>query len=434
MYRAPILAEERWPRLLVLCGLYVAQGVPHGFVTITLAAAITASMKTGDATDLEIASATSKIIFFSTLPWMFKWIAGPFVDRFSIPGLGRRRPWIILAQLGMMLTLVQMAMLPDPVAQLTSLAWLAFAHSVFNALQDVSVDALAVDLLPPKERGRVTGLMYGSKFVGTAIGGAGLSFVAARTDLTGAFVAMILVILAISLLPLLTIERRGEHLLIPGGEQSPTNEAENKNLLNIFKKVAAAFSTRPALATAALCVMATAANGMLVPIGTILFVNDLEWGQEQYGRITGGIAVFAGLFGAIAGGFLADWFGPRKVAAISTVFYGLLLSGFGLAETLWTNENITVPYIVAEAFFLGCLSTSIFAICLGVSHAAIAATQFTAYMAMLNLSTIWGTAISPKALEYLGTAGAFVAAGIMQAAIVCILPFTQVRAQKQHAD
>ena len=427
MINPPILAEQRWWRLGVLCGLYIAQGVPHGFVTITLAAAITTSMKANNATDVETTAAISSVIVFATLPWMFKWIAGPFVDRFGIRGLGRRRPWILFAQLGMMLTLVQMSLLEHPAEQLQALAWLAFAHSVFNALQDVSVDALAVDLLPPEERGRVTGLMYGSKYIGTAIGGAGLSIVAGRSGLTSAFLVMILVILAISLLPLLTIERRGERLLIPGRDDTHSTHKKSSSLAEIFLKILAAFRTRAALATALLCVMATAASGMLSPIGTNLFVDVLGWGQEKYGTITGGAAVFAGLLGAILGGFLADWFGPRRIAACSTVVFGMLLSGFGVAESFWLNDAITIPYLVCESFLLGCLSTSIFAICLGVSHPEIAATQFTAYMAMLNLSTIWGTAVSAKVLEIAGTAGAFILAGLLQASIVLILPFTMTR-------
>ena len=41
-----------------------------------------------------------------------------------------------------------------------------FLHNVFNSLQDVSVDALAVDLLPEDERGKANGLMFGSKYLG----------------------------------------------------------------------------------------------------------------------------------------------------------------------------------------------------------------------------------------------------------------------------
>ena len=424
MINPPILAERRWWRLAVLCGLYVAQGVPFGFVTVTLAAAITKSMKDSGATNVQITEAISGIILFATLPWAFKWIAGPFVDRFGIRNLGRRRPWILLAQLGMVLTLVQMALLPDPAGQLKALAWLAFAHSVFNALQDVSVDALAVDLLPPEERGRVSGLMYGAKYFGTAIGGAGLSMVSSRAGLNNAFLAMIIVIMVISLLPLLTIERRGEHLFIPNERGKGDSNAGGPSFKMIFIRLFVAFRSVPALSTAVIALCGTAAAGILSPIGTQLFVGDLEWSEEKYGNITGGVAVFAGLGGAVLGGFLADKFGPRKIAAISTVAYGMLLTGFGVAETIWAQDFITVPYLVTESLLQGCFATSVIAICLGVSHPAIAATQFTAYMAMSNLATSWGTGISPWVQNTFGTSGAFVAAGVLQASLVVVLPFT----------
>ena len=135
----PILAERRWWRLAVLCGLYVAQGVPFGFVTVTLAAAITKSMKDSGATNVQITEAISGIIPLCNSPLGIQVDCRPHsLNRFGIRNLGRRRPWILLAQLGMVLTLVQMALLPDPAGQLKALAWLAFAHSVFNALQDVS--------------------------------------------------------------------------------------------------------------------------------------------------------------------------------------------------------------------------------------------------------------------------------------------------------
>ena len=426
MFTPPILAENKWWRLAVLCGLYVAQGVPYGFVTITLAASITTSMAKRGATDVETTAAISSVVLFALLPWSFKWIAGPFIDRFSIRNLGRRRPWIIMAQVGMIVTLVQMAMMPDPTAQIQTLAWLAFVHNCFNAVQDVSVDALAVDLLSADERGRVSGFMYGSKYLGTAIGGAGLSFVAARGGLSLAFVAMILVIGLISLLPLLTIERKGDdsfRLRRSDGPKTTTTLGFGA----MFNELRLAMSSRAALATAAICATATAAAGSLSPIGTQLFVDELGWGQEKYGAVTGGAAVFAGLFGAITGGLLADRIGARTLAGVATVGYGSLLIAFGLFEEYWTVDSMSIPFLMVESFLQGCFATSLFAICIGVSRPLVAATQFTAYMALLNLSTSWGTALSPTIQATLGTAGAFILAGAFQAAIVFILPLSMTR-------
>src|SRR5689334_20843309 len=83
---------------------------------------------------------------FTTLPYSFKWIWGPIIDRFTFPAWGRRRPWIIFAQAMMALTLVALVAF-DLTVQIKLLAWMILIHTVFNALQDVAVDALAVDLL-----------------------------------------------------------------------------------------------------------------------------------------------------------------------------------------------------------------------------------------------------------------------------------------------
>ena len=151
-------------RLLIVAALYLAQGIPWGFATITLAALL--------AEQGVDAGTIGNILAAVVLPWSLKFIGGMLVDGIRLPG-GRRRPWILMAQIGMMATLFGLSReglgSPD---QLT--AWL-LAHNVFAALQDVATDALAVDVMPDRERGRANGIMYGAKYGGTALGGAGLA-------------------------------------------------------------------------------------------------------------------------------------------------------------------------------------------------------------------------------------------------------------------
>mgnify|MGYP002007330784 CR=1 FL=1 len=86
------LSEHRLIRIVVLCALYVAQGVPYGFLTVTLAAALVeGGLDAGE---------IGGIFALGTLPWAFKWVWGPFVDRFGNSRFGRRRPWILAAQAG----------------------------------------------------------------------------------------------------------------------------------------------------------------------------------------------------------------------------------------------------------------------------------------------------------------------------------------------
>ena len=156
------LSDRPLLRLITLCILYVAQGIPWGFVSVTFATFLASQGKSIET----IGTLTA----MATLPWTFKWVWGPFIDRFGIPSMGRRRPWILAAQLGMIGTIVAMAFVENPSEHVATITWLVFVHNIFNSLQDVSVDALAVDLLEESERGRANGFMYGSKSFGIFLG------------------------------------------------------------------------------------------------------------------------------------------------------------------------------------------------------------------------------------------------------------------------
>jgi len=90
--------------------LYVAQGIPYGFVTVTFASYLAEQGKP--------VAAIGTITALSTLPWAFKWVWGPLIDRWGFPAMGRRRPWILGAQFGMILSILAMALVPEPSSKL----------------------------------------------------------------------------------------------------------------------------------------------------------------------------------------------------------------------------------------------------------------------------------------------------------------------------
>src|SRR5262245_22463939 len=96
------------------------------------------------------------------LPWAGKPLLGPLVDRVGFGRFGRRRPFVLLSEAGMALTLVVLAGV-DPARSLGTYSVLVLVHNVFAAAQDVGVDALALDILSADERGRVNGIMSAGK-------------------------------------------------------------------------------------------------------------------------------------------------------------------------------------------------------------------------------------------------------------------------------
>ncbi|MBM4345432.1 MAG: MFS transporter [Deltaproteobacteria bacterium] len=398
------LAQNQVLRIVTLCALYFAQGVPWGFVTITFAAWLA---KQGLRTE-EVAYVGT----ISTLPWTFKFLWGPVIDRWGLPSMGRRRPWILFAQAMMGLTLLAIVAVPDVTRAVTVVAWMIFAHNVFNALQDVAVDALGVDLLPASERGRANGLMYGSKYLGGVVGGAGLATVLEHGGLRVALITQAALMAGIFLLPLLLRERPGEQLLPwrTGGETAtapaaPAQPADGAvgSLGQVFRDLLRAFSLRSTLLGAALALLSSLGVTALSVIGTVLVVQKLGWSDADWSRLSGGWGLAAGLAGAVGGGYIADALGHKRTIALAASLLALTWLGFAFGQPHWGDRSFIWAVSLAESFLGGVFNVAVFALVMGLCWPRVAATQFTSYMALMNLSTVIGYRLAgplDAALDY----------------------------------
>lgn len=395
------LAERRWLRLFTLCVLYCAQGIPWGFMAITLPAYLAER-------GLD-AAAVGGAMAMTTLPYAFKWVWGPILDVFTIPSLGRRRPWILLAQGMMAATVGALILIPDLTADLELLMWMVLIHTVFNSLQDVAVDALAVDLLDEEERGRANGFMYASKYAGGVLGGAGMATLIGMYGLRTALSAQTIVLLAIMLVPLLVRERSGP----------PPASPRFGALLGSLVK---AFTLRSSLVLAALMLVANLATGMLTANASVLFTQRLGWTDTEYAQLTGGPGLVIGLGGAVLGGLLADKVGHRRLAAIGSVMMAAGWLAFALAEPWWDSRAVIYGLFWIVPLALSVMTVSLFALCMDVSWPRIAATQFTAYMALSNLSTTNGFRLAGPASEVWDYQGLYLVAAALQLGATLLLP------------
>ena len=86
------------------------------------------------------------------LPYTFKFLWAPLMDRFDLPWLGRRRGWLVLTQAALGAALLLLAA-TSPSGATRAFALLAVAVAFLPASQDVVIDAYRTDLLPARERG-----------------------------------------------------------------------------------------------------------------------------------------------------------------------------------------------------------------------------------------------------------------------------------------
>ena len=205
--RLPCLSESRNLRYGVFFLLYLRQGIPAGFASTALANSLTAR-----GVDPE---AVGAFVAWTGLPWTLQFVWGPVVDRFQGSPLGRRRPWVLGAQLLGLIATLPLIAVGDPVTRMGTIAWIFLAHSVIASVQDTGVDAMAISVVPDRERGRVNAFMRGGFVVGTGAGALLSAAMAAR----GFAFAAALQSLSLGLLALLTFvvrERPGDAFL-PGG-------------------------------------------------------------------------------------------------------------------------------------------------------------------------------------------------------------------------
>ena len=86
------------------------------------------------------------------LPYTWKFLWAPLLDRFSLPRLGRHRGWMLLAQL-LLLAVVGAFAFFEPTVSTFAIAVLALLVAIFSATQDIAVDAYRRELLPDAELG-----------------------------------------------------------------------------------------------------------------------------------------------------------------------------------------------------------------------------------------------------------------------------------------
>src|SRR4249919_2947974 len=96
--RLPDPLSTRNGRLAAFFALYLTEGIPLGFTAI----AIATQMRRQGVSPAQIGAFVGSLY----LPWAFKWAIGPFVDVLSSDRWGRRRMWIVIAQVMMVAALL----------------------------------------------------------------------------------------------------------------------------------------------------------------------------------------------------------------------------------------------------------------------------------------------------------------------------------------
>lgn len=381
------LKESALSRYFSFSALYTAQGIPEGITFFAIPAWLAMNGKS----PLEIASFIGVI----AIPWSFKILIAPLMDRFTFLDMGRKRPWVIFGQLGLILSFLSIGFVSDPLNNASGLMITGFLISFFGAFQDVATDGMAVDVIPANEQARANGLMWGSKTIGTSlalvIGTALINSIGFKL----AIASLSIVVALIMFVPIYFTERPGEKIM-PWTKGQAVEESIKTQLRSWSQILKSLYRVVKLPSSIIFCIASFIIGTMYGLIDTLLpifTIQELGWTNTSFSEVFAITSIIAGVLGMFVGGYLVDYFGKLKMLMFYLTLITILIVVFAFSTNLWSNTTVMYGFILIYSTLYTFLCIAVFASGMHLCWKTVAATQFTLYMAISNMGRAAGATL-----------------------------------------
>ena len=411
-------------RFIVIGFMYFSQGLPLGLFGV----AFPTYLASVGFTKSEIATFLAVI----GLPWAFKFLAGPLMDRFSFLIYGHRRPWVVFAQTGLTLTFAISAMVAGfEDLNLYILAACGFVLNFFSSTQDVAVDGLAIGVLKEHERSTATALMFGSQKIGLLAGSAGGGVLLGSFGVMGACFGAAFTTLMLLMLPTFLKERPVEKQFpwSRGGQIAPEVAAmEVEDLLSMLVDLARKLAAPISLLFIFAFFCDSVAGGLVSAYLPSFSVQDLKWEDDVYNWWYGLVGLIAAGIGLVLSPVF-DHFGQRKCLVVIGLLTTVYIFTFAFVPALkegWGWYAFILIFFVVQHLYAVLLISS----CMELVSPQVAASQFAIYMSLANLSTTIGTSFIALVADIWTVTHVLVLAALFVLAAPIIFWFTHLGTRK----
>ncbi len=355
------------------------------------------------------------------LAYGFKWVWAPLVDRVTLPifgRLGRRRSWLLLAQMGVMTGLVGMAM-SDPKESLNVIVWCALLVAFSSATQDIALDAFRIESAATDMQAALAASYQTGYRLAMIWAGAGVLWIAARAEIANAANydhtawGMAYSVMAFSMLVgVLTVIFSKE----PATSQI-TARAKNLRewlqvaLINPFADFCKRYGWQAFLILALIATYRI--SDIVMGIMANPFYVDMGYTKDEVAAVTKIYGVAMTLLGALIGGALAP-----KVGVMRLMMAGAVLSSLTNLLFVWLGSrghdvNALIAVVSADNLASGIASAAFIAYLSSLTNINYTATQYALFSSLMLLLPKFLAGFSGEFVDAQGYANFFTATALL---------------------
>ena len=324
------------------------------------------------------------------LPFTWKFLWAPFFDRFS-PPLGRRRGWLIISQLALLLTIPLFGFL-RPSLDLGFIIALAGAMAFFSASQDIVLDAYRRELLKDAELGLGNSIHVNAYKIAGLVPGS-LSLILADHLPWN----IVFIITALFMLPGIAMT-----LLVSEPELS---NGLPKTLKAAVIEPFQEFIHRNGLKSAGLILafifLYKLGDSMATALATPFYL-DLGFSKTEIGLIAKNAGLWPSVIGGLLGGIWMIKLGINRALWLFGVFQMIAILGFYGLATLGHNLPALAIAISIEALCVGLGTTAFVAFIAHTTNPLYTATQFALFTSLSAIPRTFANATTGYLVEYFG--------------------------------
>ncbi len=367
------------PRMLVSFLMGFACGVP---LLLTLSV-LQAWMKE-EGIDLSVIGLFSLV----GLPYTLKFLWAPFFDRFTLPFLGRRRGWLIVAQLVLIMALVFLGMTnPGQSPWLVVLA--AMMVTFFSASQDIVVDAYRREDLTDNELGLGSSLYVNGYRVGMLLAGSGGLILADHFTFSQVYLFMA-ASLAIGVVT--TLLCREPEI----DEKKPRNFRES--VIEPFRE----YFSRHGAILILLFILLYKIGDQMASTMTIPFYLDIGFTKTQIGTVAKLFGFWAVIVGGLLGGIIILRLGIIRSLWIFGILQAISTAGFSLLAVIGSNLSWLAAVIAFENLSGGMGTAAYVAYMASLTNKKFTATQYALLSSLMGIPRVFASAPTGFMVESMG--------------------------------